>query len=73
MFYLVEDILLSACIKKCENLWVDGMLIVVILCGCGVLWTELEKINKLLYGEVLLTGAQNQGRMADTGLTMKVK
>ena len=49
------------------------MLIVVILCGCGVLWTELEKINKLLYGEVLLTGAQNQGRMADTGLTMKVK
>lgn len=45
----------------------------VILCGCGVLWTELDKINKLLYGEVLLTGAQNQGRMADTGLTMKVK
>ena len=72
MFYLILDILLSAHIKKCENLWVDGMLIVIILCGCSVLWTELEKISKLLYGEVLLTGAQNQGRTANTGLTMKV-
>ena len=48
------------------------MLIVIILCGCSVLWAELEKINKLLYGEVLLTGAQNQGRTVDTGLTVKV-
>ena len=52
MFYLILDILLSACIKKCENLWVDGTLIVIILCGYSVLWTELQKTNKLLYGEV---------------------